>query len=221
MTSLSRFILLSGTVLALAACGTTSGADRANTASLTRQLGQPYYVNVSNIVVETKYNPLLNPKDVSSTMQTTLDASLRNYAQTRLKAAGPQGTLRFIIEDATLFQEKLPSSAQVGQWLGVDNKDRYTAVVKVALERDGIAGIGARGAAFKTERTLTMPTNVSLDERDARLNAFVATMLNDIDRSVTDNLANTMALAAPAPEFAPSPGAYPPGMVEAAPMGNQ
>lgn len=221
MTSLFRFTLLAGVVLSLsplAACTSTS-SDIKPLPSLTAQFTQPYYVNVATISVETKYDPTANPKDISNTFPTPPDLALKTYAESRFKAAGGQGVLHFVIEDASVTKDDLKSSNSVARWVNADNRDRYTAVVKVGLYRDSDGGFGATGttgAQLKAERTLTIPDGVSLDERDRLLQSFMATLLADVDRTAVGALNDTMRLSTVEP--APSPGPYPVDPVEITPQ---
>jgi hypothetical protein len=221
MTPSVRFALLAGFVVCvspLAACTMTTSSDIKPLQSLTEPFPQSYFVNTANIAVETKYDPLANPKDVSSTFPTPPDLALKRYAETRLKAAGGQGTLHFVIEDASVFKDAMQSPNEMARWVNVDNKERYTAVLSIGLYRDSTGSMapGATGTRLKAERTLTIPANVSLDERDRHLQGFMAQMLTDIDRSVTAALTDTLKLSTVEP--APSPGPYPVDPVEITPQ---
>lgn len=221
MTPVTRFALLTGVVACLsplAACTMTTSSDIKPLPSLTENYAQAYYVNTANVSVETKYDPLANPKDVSSTFPTPPDVALKRYAETRLKAAGGQGALHFVVEDASVFREGMQSPNEMARWIGADNKERYTAVVSVGLYRDNMAynTPGAAGTRLKLERTLTIPAGVSLDERDRHLQSFMAQILADLDRSVIAALKDTLQLSTVEP--APSPGPYPVGAVEITPQ---
>jgi hypothetical protein len=219
MTPIYRFALLSGVLVSLSACATGQGVDHAAITRAQEQLAKPYFVNVSNIVVENKYNPLANAKDVSSTLPTPLDTSLKNYAEQRFRPAGGEGILHFVIRDASVFMDHRNSSIPAAKWAGIDDKDKYTAVVKIGLERDASmpASIGAMGTELKAERSVTMPAGISLNERDARLQEFTTDLLNDIDHASTDSILNALKLSAP-DDIAPSPGAHPPTPVDAIPL---
>lgn len=221
MTPISRFALLAGVVLSLSpltACTMTGGDDLEPLPSLTAQFAQPYFVDAASVSVETKYDPMANPKDVSSTFPTPPDLALKRYAETRLRPAGGQGVLHFVIEDASVFKEDLELSNEIARWINVDNRDRYTAIVKIGLFRDAASygAPGAMGTQLKAERSLTIPDGVSLDERDRYLQDFMARMLTDIDQAVTEALLNTLKLSTVEP--APSPGPYPVGPVDITPQ---
>lgn len=222
MKNISRFVLLSATVLALsplAAC-TTPSVNNANApARILAEFGQPFYVNAANVVVQSSYDPSENPKDISSSFPTPPDTALKRYAETRFKAAGGAGTFKFVIEDASVYREELESQNSAARWVGVDNRDRYTAVIKVVLYREGDNFGGAPGAMqneIRAERTLTIPSNLSLNARDERFDDFLLQMLRDLDTAATTSLTNTLKLSTPEP--APSPGPYPVTPVDITPQ---
>ncbi len=220
MIRFTKFLLaVALTALPLSACTMTAEPARKPLASLTAPYAQPFYVNASDVRVETRYDPLANARDVSSTFPTPPDLALKRYAETRLKPAGGTGVLKFIIEDASVFQEQKPSPNATARWLKLDDKDRYTAAISITLLRDGVPATapGAMGSKLRLERTLTIAGSSSLAERDAALNDLVVRMLADLDRAVTETLANTLKLSAG--DIAPSPGPWPVEPVEITPYG--
>lgn len=222
MKNFSRFILLPVAILALsplAAC-TTPAVNNANApARILAEFGQPFYVNAASVSVESTYDPSADAKDISSSFPTPPDVALKRYAETRFKPAGGAGVFKFIIEDASVYSEELQSQSSAARLVGVDNRDRYTAVIKVVLQRVGDNFGSAPGAMLneiRAERTLTIPSRISLNERDERFNDFLLQMLRDIDKASTSSLTNTLKLSTPEP--APSPGPYPVAPVDIKPQ---
>ena len=220
MKYFKSMILIGGALAALcsaSACTMTSGNETQPLPSLTEQFSQPLYVNVAYINVETQYDPLANANDVSSTFPTPPDIALKRYAETRLKAAGGTGTLRFIIQDASVYREYKESDVEMARWLRIDDKEKYTAVIRIGLyrETDGYTPPGAAGAELRAERTMTIPEGWSLDQRDRRIQEYMAQLLSDVDAAVQENINTTLRLSAPEP--APSPGPFPVGPVDIVP----
>lgn len=219
MKPVSRFLLLSGVVLSfnliLAACSMGPKVDVQGTQMMQQHLAQPYYINAASISVEDQYNPLARPKDISNSLPVPLDKAVKSYAEKRFRAGGTEGVFHYVISDASVYQEDVAPSVKIGNFLGLGNQDKYTGSIKVNIFRDGASGLGPQGYEMKIERTLTMQADVSLKERDDRLSAFTADLLNDIDKSATDKIENVLRLTAPATAgLAPSPGPYPPTPVE-------
>lgn len=204
--------------LPIAGCSMTDNRNISPLPSIMQQFDNPYFVNAQQITVENRYDPLANPKDVSSTFPTPPDIAIKRYAETRLRQAGGQGALRFVIHDASVFKDEMDSDVEVARWLGADRRTRYTAHIRIGLYRDTdsvASGIGAPGAELRAERTLTVPSGLSLDDRDHRVQAFLVQLLADVDNAVTDSLNNTLRLSAPEPS--PSPGPWPAPPVEILP----
>jgi hypothetical protein len=219
MTSLKRYLLLSGVVLSLAACSTGPGVDEAHMSAITTNINAPYYVNAGSVSVESRYNPLADPKDISGTLATPLDTAVREYARNRFRAAGSEGVFHVIVEDASVFLDHNGSSSGMGRFMGLGNEDKYTAIVKLGLFRDSSSvGPGAMGTTLRAQRSVTMSENVSLEERDAKLKEFVTELLGDLDKGATDAILNSLKLSAPQGDIAPSPGPYPPTPVETTPI---
>lgn len=221
MNKMTRFLFAAAilaTPLALPACTMTTDAAKKPLPSLTQQFATPFYVNAANVVVESRYDPLANSRDVSSTFPTPPDMALRRYAETRLRPAGGEGILKFLIEDASVYREGMPSPNKAARWLDLDDKDRYTAMIRASLIREGVAATapGAMGLQIKLERTLTIPESTSLAERDRLFQGFVADLLGDMDGAVTDALNNTLKLGAG--DVAPSPGPFPVEPVQITPQ---
>lgn len=206
------------TAIPLAGCTMTAEEARKPLPSLTEPFIQPFHVNASEVSIESRYDPLANAQDVSSTFPTPPDVALKRYAETRLRAAGGEGVLRFMIEDASVYQEQKPSPSEIARWLRVDDKDRYTATIRIAMQRDGVSATapGAMGTQMRVERTLTIPRSTSLAERDRLLHGFMQQILTDIDKAVIDSLTNTLKVSAG--DVAPSPGPWPVTPVDIVPQ---
>lgn len=218
MITAMAIVVLPMVALPMTGCSVTDNRNVPPLPSIMQQFDRPYFVNAQQIIVENRYDPLANAKDVSSTFPTPPDIAIKRYAETRLHHAGAQGTLRFVIHDASVFKDDMDSEVEVARWLGADRRTRYTAHIRIGLYRDTdsvASGIGAPGAELRAERTLTVPSGLSLDDRDHRVQAFLVQLLADVDNAVTDSLDNTLRLSAPEPS--PSPGPWPAPPVEILP----
>jgi len=102
--------------------------------------------------------------------------------------------------------------------MGVGKATEYKAIIRIGLYRNQSMGnmVGAPGSEIKAERTFTVPAGATLDQRDQFIQNFMARLLADIDMALTNSLTNTLMLSAPEPS--PSPGAWPVGDVQVAPI---
>jgi hypothetical protein len=186
--------------------------------SLMEQFETRYYINARNITVENNYDPLRDPKDVSSTFPTPPDIAVKQYLEKKFRPAGPVGDFRFVIHDASVYKTELNPDNKMAQWMGVGKATEYRAQIRVGLYRDSaMAGMaGAPGSEIKAERTVSIPAGVSLDQRDQYIQNFMMRLLADLDVAITSSLTNTLMLSAPEPS--PSPGAWPVEPVQIAPI---
>ena len=113
MSPVFRFALLSGVLVSLAACATGPEVDRNAVSQMQQKLAKPYYVNVSNIIVDNKYNPLANAKDISSTLPTPQEALpgrdtpgplADRHAVLGTPMAGPYADGRYFIGDQEVLR---------------------------------------------------------------------------------------------------------------------
>jgi hypothetical protein len=218
----SRSILLAAAVAALlpvSACTMTPAEETKPLPSLLQPYSQAYHVNAASVVVESRYDPLANPKDVSSTFPIAPDVALKQYAETRFKPAGTDGVFKFVILDASVYQESMDSPSKVARWMNVDEKDRYSAMIKLLLYKEGgsASAPGAMQSQLKAERTLTIPENSSLADRDVALQKFLTDLLHDIDEAAVASLNDTLKLGTG--DIAPSPGPWPVEPVQVTPHG--
>lgn len=222
--TMKKYMLHKGLMLVatavISACTMTGNPEQRPLPSLTGQFSQPFMINASNVIIDNRYDPLSNPKDVSTTFPTPPDLALKRYAETRIKPAGGEGVLRFIIEDASVLKETRPSPSEVARWFNMDDKDRYIAEIKLVLLREGVAATvpGAIQSNMRVERTLTIAESTSLAERDNLLQGFVSDLLRDIDKAVVEALRNTLKLSV-GDDVAPSPGPWPVEPVDITPHG--
>lgn len=213
-----RAAMVAGICLGLSACTMAGAKKDAALPSLASAFKDPVYVDAAQIVVENRYDPLANARDVSSTFPTPPDVALKQYAETNIRSAGGQGIFHFVIQDAAVFQESRQSDVEMARWIGVDNREKYVAKIRIGLYRDtGYQSSSApAGAELKAERSITMPVGLSLDERDNRIQAFMIELLRDVDQAVRESLVNTLRLSTVEP--APSPGPRPVEPVEITPF---
>ncbi|WP_435641491.1 hypothetical protein [Micavibrio aeruginosavorus] len=212
----------------VAGCTTVGPALKSPSAQFTQQVG----VSASRIEVVSASNAAAYGNDVSSTFPTPLDVALRGYVDKRLVAAGGEGTFIFSIEEARVTREDLQSDNKYVRKLNMDNRDRYSAVIRLKLMRENPTAPGAAHTDLRVQRTWTIADNLSIAEREREQNAFVEQLLRDVDTAVVNGVNNTLQIGADAGnavgggasysgggyEQAPSVGAQPVPQVEESPF---
>lgn len=107
---------------------------------------------------------------------------VRRWAQSRLRAAGRDGTLRVIIREASVVESKLPRTEGVKGAFTIDQSERYDAraAVEIIAEKPSADGLRASTQAHATRFT-TLAENVSLAGREAALQNLTVKLLDDLN----------------------------------------
>lgn len=194
--SVARFVLLfSVCALGATACTTTPVKTTSPQQELSFTNITPYHVNAARVEVETLYVPGADPKDVASSFPVSPDVAVRRYAENRLQPGGQAGGLKFIIEDARVYQQQIKPDNKVVNWMGAGNQDQYEIFLKVALYyTDETGKQSGRKGELAFNRTLTMPASVSLAEREKRQLEFLAQLMKDVDAAVGKALSEKFSM---------------------------
>ncbi|MCB9989331.1 MAG: hypothetical protein H6868_08395 [Rhodospirillales bacterium] len=163
----------------------------------------PFYVDVSAVDIETRYNHMLDPEDISSGFATPPDIALRRYAEARLQPQGAMNTLKFIIEDASARLNVIEPENKIQSWAGIGRQDRYTVSVRLRLYTETAEGRQGTHSILKFSRDLTVPSSLSLVERETRQVEFLEAMMKAVDKAVVETLRDRMSLAAGMPSYPP------------------
>lgn len=175
-----------------AACAPT--ADGRAPAPLAFTHMAPFQVNAGHVEVINRYDHTINPQDISASLPTPPDVALTRYARSRLQAQGFEGTLQFIIEDASVTSQiEEPESAMLG-WMRMGVQDRYDALVNLRLIMVGADGRERSEGTVRLRRYITVPQSHSIARREQALSDMVRELMDDVDDAVTGTLRNQMRL---------------------------
>lgn len=188
-------LLLTVSLLSVSACTSTPVSNSKPQQELSFTNISPYHVEAARVEVENKYVPGADAKDISSTFPVSPDIALRRYAENRLQAGGTTGALKFIIDDARVYQTMIKPDNSVVNWMGAGNQDQYEVFLKVSLYyTDDVGMQEGRKGALNFNRTLTMPSSVSLAEREQRQLQFLEQLMKDVDVAVSKALTEKFSM---------------------------
>lgn len=181
-----RFLVpaLALAVLAAAPGCTTQTVSGKPLAELTYDHIQPLYVSASNIDVIDNYNPSADPQDVSSRFPTPPDIAVRRWAERRLQPGVGTGTLRFVIDSVTAHKTAHGPENSLQRWTGQGATTTYDVVMKISMSKQTDARIGNSNHAFTVTRSVTIPDNWSIAQREAEMQSFVETIVAAVDEAV-------------------------------------
>ena len=214
----SAAVMVVTALLLLPGCSTQTVSGKP-LAELTFSNVQPLYVSAQDVDVINNYNPSADTLDVSSRLPTPPDIAVRRWAERRLQPHSGTGTLKFVIDSATVHQVDSGAKTTMERWTGQGAHIRYDAAVKISLHKETDARIGRAEHSMTVTRSVTIPAAWSIAKREAELQTFMEMLVADIDKTVTATLQNESlavgssapydAMAARAP-VAPVPVSLPP-----------
>lgn len=181
-------------VLALSACTTPEPVPSFPEIRFTQQA--PFTFQANEVVVLSQFQPNFQPPRVEHLMPVPPERALRTWAQDRLKATGTSGvpgdmgglrTVRFVIRDASVTEERLDTSQGVSGFFTDEQAWRYTAhldvEVQVMRDREVLASATTEG-----RRSRTLSEKASLNEREEMWYELTRALMDDFDAAMSQNI---------------------------------
>lgn len=167
-------------VLAVAGCSNITASPAPQ---LTFSNYQTQSLNVASATVEEAYIMPNDNQDVSSQFVIAPSEAVKRYAAKRFAAKGSgNGFFTIAIEDARVHLRQIDQQNKALQWSGVGKEDEYHVYLqlRVTPQPDGFTGrMGA--TTIKMDRTLVMPSSVTLAEREIKQVQFLEKLIADVD----------------------------------------
>jgi len=180
-------------VLAIAGC---AGGGGVPSPQLTFSNYAPIQLNVQSATVGESYLVPNDPKDISGQFVIAPAEAVKRYAANRFNARGTgNGSFTIVIEDARVHLRQIAQNNKVLQWADVGTEDEYRVhmQLRVTPQPDGFNGrMGA--TTIKMDRTLIMPSSVTLTEREMRQVKFLEKLIADIDVRINETLDATPSI---------------------------
>lgn len=142
----------------------------------------PIALNVARIEIQQPYRSPLTPPNVEHRFPIQPATLMRTWAQDRLKAVGSDGVVRFIIRDASVTEEELPTKKGIRALFTSEQAFKYSGRMHAVLELTAEAG-NARGfAEAVVNRSRTVDENLSLNKRQQVYFEIAKAMSDDFDK---------------------------------------
>lgn len=193
MKHLKQTLMSAVAVGILAAC-TNIGAGMPGP-RLTFENFQPVTLNVLESEVVEAYTMPNDPDDVSGQFVVAPSEAIKRYAEKRFPETGTgDGRFTIAIEDARVHLNELDEDNKVLKWAGAGKEDEYRLFLKlkVTMLPNGIRA--ATHTNIKMERTLVMPSSVTLAERETRQVNFMEKLMLDVDKAIIKAVEETPAI---------------------------
>jgi hypothetical protein len=182
-------------VVPLASCSSTStssGLHGPQVADLSFTQLQPLQLNVGAVdVIDNTVSVSAKAPD----MRVSPSNALGRYARKRLQAMGGEGTLKFVIQQASLTSaQSEPNQNKWAQAFALDQSMDYTITMRVGLDLTGRTTQPNIKSAYTLERKKTLPAGTSLADRDRELNLLIADMVKNVDMAVEKGIEENMRI---------------------------
>ena len=149
--------------------------------------------DVSEVVVERDYTPPLDRPNVDHLMPNPPVILAIKWAQDRLVADGQAHRLVFRIVDASVVEVALHEDSSLQDMFTVSQSERYDARLAVVVELVEDGGFTRSIVKTEAERSVTMPEDASLHEREQVWFKLSEAVMNDLDAELEKSLYQYMA----------------------------
>ncbi|WP_142848093.1 hypothetical protein [Telmatospirillum sp. J64-1] len=175
----SRLVLAVAAALLVAGCAQPSPVQRLPELSFAHL--QAYRLDVGQLEIANQYTATGQPPHVEHLMPVSPAQAAQRWAQDRLQPIGREGTARFVIEQASVTEEILPTDRGVTGLFKREQEARYDANLRVSLQildnrRMPVAEITAQAS-----RSRTVPQGLTLNERDKIWYEMVENLTSDLN----------------------------------------
>lgn len=177
--------------LVLAGCGS---APSRNFPEITFADRPAIGLDVARVEIVQRYQPALADPYVDHLFPREPTAVIRDWAEDRLAARGAAGTATLIIEDAGVTEEHLARETGLRGLVTIEQSERYEARFAVRLEVDQPATLRSGFAAVVAQRTITVPENASLAERELIWFELTEKTIRDLDVKFEQEVAQGLPL---------------------------
>jgi hypothetical protein len=189
-----RTLLMTAALIAtipVAACTATTSKTPPQQPDLSFSQMQPLVLNVGSVKV---LDQSTSPNARYFEGRVAPAAALSRYAKARLQASGGEGTLNFIIQQATLTTSEGQGAGDWTDSFRISNPMEYTITMRVGLDLAGRTTQPNIKSAYTLERKKQLPAGVSLADRDRELNLLLADMVKSMDIAVERGLDDNMRI---------------------------
>lgn len=184
---LLALMAIAGTVL-LAGC--ESNVQRPTYADITFAHKAPIMLDVATINVRVDYKKPYAAPNVEHELPVDLEAIALSWAKDRLKATGDEGSLTFVITDASVIEEALVKTDGITGVFTTDQSEKYKARIAIKIDADHPMGGRMANTSASVGRSQTVAEDATLNEREAIWYAMAEKMATDLDQQLDANIHN-------------------------------
>ncbi len=178
---LAGFLICAG-LAGLSAC--TTPPPTGHQPELTFAHLPPIRLGVDRIEIVYAYTPPMRAPNVEHRLPTSPMEAAKHWAEERLQASAGPAIARFIIRNAKVVEEKLPTTGGFLGYFTIDQGARYEATLDVFLEIVDGKGKRLAFAEAKANYTQTVPEDMSINERESYWFRLTENLLKSFDQEM-------------------------------------
>ncbi|MGB8275491.1 MAG: hypothetical protein WCF16_09525 [Alphaproteobacteria bacterium] len=188
MLRLSLVRPIAALILLLVAGSCAQPPPRQKFADLTWSHVTPFKLNVARIEVVSEFKPTFKPPHVEHLFPIPPEKAVRQWIEDRLLAAGPSGVAKVIIKDASVTEAELPKVEDLKGYFTTEQGQRYDIVVDVVIEVYGDRGFKQAFATARSERSQTVPEDITLNDRERTWYDLTESAMRDFNAEMEKNI---------------------------------
>ena len=175
----------------LAACAQTPPPDPLP--ELTFAQLEKIQLNVASVEIIENYIPPLRGPNIEHLFPLSPTQAARRWSEDRLTALGTEGRAQFVIDTASVVETALRVEKGLRGAATVDQASRYDATLVVTLEIRSDRGFRLAFATARAERSLTVPEDLTLNERNAIQFRLVEDLMADLNTALEAKIAEFLS----------------------------
>jgi len=189
LNSFALAAILTGSLVALGGCETPAPAA---IPTLTFAHLEQIRFDAATIEIIDEYRPTLAAPNVDHLFPTSPAQAARDWAAARIGAGGSTGSVRVIIQNASVVQINLPVRKGVEGLFFNEQDVRYEAILEMSIEyRRGL--LVTSSVRTEVMRSRTASESMSVNERSQLFFKLTEDLLADLDAEMARNISQYMA----------------------------
>ena len=186
LISVSRVLCLMCVVIIAASCANT--APRQTFPEITFHHLSPIEMAISTITIDDQYVPPLTVPNAEHRMPIAPQMVLNRWPGDRIAATNGDATATFTIVRAEVLEQALDIDGNITAIFTNEQALRYDASVEAVFEVQSNDGLSQGQATARASRSITVPENATLNEREQAQFTLVENTMREFDTQMELNI---------------------------------
>jgi hypothetical protein len=150
--------------------------------------------NVGEVRIEDRYDAPGAPPNVEHVMPVAPATAAANWGRNRLVASGVSKTLVYRVREGSVVETSLDTNESMTALLTTEQSERYKARVVVEMEIQDANGFTESTLKVTAERSVTVPEDSTLNDRDAAWFTLTDKLMNDLNEQLERTIREVMGI---------------------------